>query len=437
MNGLKKTGFFNRVFLRRSTLPFYSGYTYYFLLRFSAVWGLAWGILLLGSMVLKKGLQASPESVGLLATFSYAAFLFGPFWSRFMRRFNPRRTIIVLSALGYLPLLLVSVTNSTAVFMIVAVAPYFVTSAVLPVRNAILERNYHPGIRGRAFGFTMSSWVIVCMFLSLLAGALLDWHSWLYRLLFPLAGVFGFSALLIFARVRVRRADLLTERFEDSQPPGPAKTFALSMLNMAGVLKTLKENRPFRRYQFSVFIYGIGFLMVEPVAVVFADNTLRVSYTLWTTARLVITPIMQMLCYPVWGRLMDRLGAPRTASLAYLLLSLWAAALFSSALFTSVPLLIAAYFLFGIPLSGVDLVWNLGCNQFADRRNPADIGNVIGVNSMLLGVQGMIAPWVGLGINSLWGPAAAFIVSAGLLAASSVLMALLGRRMAEAAGVNA
>lgn len=412
----------------RPTLPYYSGYTYYFQVRSSIFGGLSGGIMGLGSMVFKKGLGASPALIALLAMLAALPCLFTPFWSRFLQRFNLRRAIIALALLANAPLLFIALTGLPGVYVAVMFLSAIFGSAFLPLRNNILERNYRAGIRGRAFGYTEAFSVVVGLAGSQLAGVLLDAHPGAYRYIFPVGGVCGFVSMLFFARMKIRRADRITGQFEKTPRHGVARTLRESVRD---IFRILKENPLFRRYERNFFLYGLGLLITEPVIVIFADNDLNASYAFYAVARLVIPPLVQMIFLPVWGRLMDRLGASKTAGLSYSLLVVWALILAASALTLSEVLFLLSFTVFGVAMSGVSIVWHLGSMEFANRAGSGEAGDFMAVHNMLVGVRGGIAPWIGVGALMLFGPHAAFILACGFFAAASILMFRLGRAVAR------
>jgi len=413
-------------------LPFYGGYTFHYQLRAALPAGLCWGIIQLQGVVLRKTLGAEPEVLALLTSLTLLPFLLSPFWSRYLSRHNPRTAIIVAGLVGYPPLLIMAFTTSPILFIFVAAMPILAESAFLPLRNRIFEHNYASGVRGRAFGCAAASGMLVSVVAAQVSGLIMDLDENAYRYLFPVAGAAGFYSLFTIARIKIRRFRNDVGRCEKQNHSGIGRSLLESARD---VFTTLRDNPGFRKYERNFFIYGIGFLMTQPVVVVFVVSRLNAAYSSAAAAILVVPPVVQMICLPVWGRVLDRAGALRTSGIAFLLLTIWAMLLFTAAVETSLLLFFFAYAVFGTAMSGVQIVWNLGSIEFAGRRSPGDAavpgeaGRFMSVHTMLVGVRALIAPAFGVASLYMFGVKWAFAIAAGLFATAFFLMFRLSSRV--------
>jgi len=413
------------LYLRGSELPFYSGYTYHFQLRAALFAGLATGILDLEGIVLRKTLGGSPELIALLMSLGMGSFILSPFCWSYLQRCSPRKVLIVLGVLGHSSLVLIAFTSSPLIFVFAVSMPALVSLVFLPLRNTIVERNHSAFIRGKTYAYTAAYTVLVVVIISQVTGFALDWKPDLYRLLFPVAGVAAFLSMFYYAKIKIRRLQHPVEPSVNEKRDGVIKTFRKSVRD---VLRVLKENPAFRKFERNFFIYGIGFLSSQPVVVIFVVDHLKAAYASAAAAVFVVPVITQMISLPVWGRMLDRFGAPKTAGFTNLLFALWALLLFCAALETNLLLFFVAYAVFGMALGGMDVVWNIGPIEFCGRRSlsekpvAGEAGSFTAIHSMFVGIRALFAPWLGVAVFRLFGVQAAFLIACGFFATACILM---------------
>ncbi|MFH1550042.1 MAG: MFS transporter [Planctomycetota bacterium] len=413
------------IYLRGSELPFYSRYTYHFQLRAALLEGLGGGIMSLESFVLRKTLGGSPEMLALLMSLGLGSFILSPFCWSYLRRCSPRKVLIVLGVLGHCSLVLIAFTSSPLIFVFAVSIPALVSPVFLPLRNTIVERNHSAHVRGKTYAYISAYTVLVVVIMSQTTGFALDWKPGLYRLLFPVAGVAGSLFLLYYAKIKIRRLQAPVVLSVNEKRDSVLRTFRKSVRD---VFRVLKENPAFRKFERNFFIYGIGFLMSQPVVVVFVVNHLKATYASAAGAILVMPIITQMISLPVWGRMLDRFGAPKTAGFTIFLFALWALLLFCAALESNLLLFFVAYAVFGMALGGLDVVWNIGPIEFCGRRSlsekpvAGEAGSFTAIHSMFVGIRALFAPWLGVAALWLFGVQAAFLIACGFFSAACILM---------------
>ncbi len=424
-----------KIFLSRKDLPFYSGYTYYHLLRATLVASLCNGAFVLMGLTLRKTLEASAWYMALHSTLVFSVFLFGPFWQRYLRGRSTRWAILVFGAIGYGPLLFISVTGeNTGYFIFASVMPVFAASAIMPIRNSILAHNLADSERGRILGHSLAYGVVIASLISFGCSKGLDGHPLAYRIILPIAGIAGFFACAIQARIKLRKfKPEAAELAISGKREGMLATFRKSFRDIFVLLKT---NPGFRKFERNFFLYGMGFIMCEPVMVIFLVSTLGASYTQAATALFIIPPLMNILFYPVWGRLIDRFGPIHTAALAYCILVVWALMMITVALVAASPdikqyAMLVFYFGYaikGMAMSGIDIVWNLGALEFAGKPKPGQkgqpgaVGRFMSVHIFVVGLRGLIAPSLGVGLLVLFGAHVSFGVACAFFLAACLLM---------------
>jgi MFS family permease len=103
----------------------------------------------------------------------------------------------------------------------------------------------------------------------------------------------------------------------------------------------------------------------------------------------MVSSLAWMVSYVVWGRLLDRRGGLWIVQINVILtlvvpMAFWAA--------QDMWLAAVAFLFNGIIFAGTDLGWMNAILQFARRE---DIGHYTSLHALLLGVRGIIAPFLG------------------------------------------
>jgi hypothetical protein len=81
---------------------------------------------------------------------------------------------------------------------------------------------------------------------------------------------------------------------------------------------TIRRDRDFRDFEIGFMLYGLGLLSASPLIVTRFAQDATFSMAAWTTADRLVLPVTQLLLVPFVGRLSDRIGVVRVASLAFL-----------------------------------------------------------------------------------------------------------------------
>jgi MFS family permease len=215
--------------------------------------------------------------------------------------------------------------------------------------------------------------VLAMLLVTPLAGVALDRLG--YRVLFPIAGAVGMLAALLFRRVRVDESTL---------PPQQQRS-------LASVWSILGQNRRFSIYLFGFALYGLGFLMGLPLFPIVQVDRLQLSYT--TIGYLGLAQsLFWLLGNLFWGRLVDSYGGiwvlrasvgvavivPLTYSWAF---DAWT--------------LLPAFIAHGIISAGVDLGLISSGIELAD---PQSVAEYSALQATIIGLRGMLAPFVGVAL---------------------------------------
>jgi MFS family permease len=350
----------------------FDDYTAHHHLRAVLGQGVVSGIFLLNEYVTRKGLGGSRWHILALLLVPAVAQSVAAFWNptdpgRWLGR-RPFRTLgipaCLLLVLPCLPFFPASPALLVALLATVAAAQAF----LIPVQNALLAGGYGEATRGRRFGAAVSAQALAIVLVSVPAGWLLDQAPDTWRPLYALAAAAGVFGTWSWSRLRQRR-----------RPPPPP-----DLQQHASPFKALRRDRHFLAFEACFMVYGLGFLMMQPVLPLYLVDELGVSYAEVGAARGAIFWIAIVVASPFVGRLADRLGVLRVAALAFLALATFPLTLL---LLPNRVGLFAAFALYGLAMAGVNLAWNLGPLLLARGRDPLPYLNA---HVALVGVRALV-----------------------------------------------
>jgi MFS family permease len=406
-------------------LPFYSRYTFRLHLRAEILNNLFAGVVGLMGAVARKGLGASDLEVTILTTAGSAANLTAILWSHLMEGRSKRPFILAAAFFGRVSLVLMAFATTPAVFIPICCAYFLSETIFVPAQNALLQANYSATIRGRAFGTITAVSKPAFLAAAWAAGHALDLHADAYIWLFPAAGLVGTLSYLQYARIRVRRWHA---------PAREASTGPLAAVR--GFTRIMRRDREFDRFERNFMLYGMAFMIVLPVNIFLLVDELGMSYGTISLCTLVVFQVVNAVASRLGGTLLDRLGAPRLASLSFAILVFYSSLLGASALTLSVPLAFAAFVVFGVAMGGVNNAWSLGAMKFAGDR---DAAAYMGAHVACVGVRGLFGPLIGHALMlavehprtglSGWGIPVVYAVSAALFAVGAFAMSRQARRL--------
>jgi predicted MFS family arabinose efflux permease len=374
----------------------YERYTAHHHLRATLGAGLLTGVLVLNEVIARKQLGASRWHVLALllvpATAQFLAVSWNPVDPRRPLGKYPFRAIGIPSRLLLLLFVLAPFLRGPAAFVALVALVQVVDALLLPVQNTTLAGNYSPASHGRWFGVAgaVNALAIACV--AVPAGLLLDRRPeawpWLYAV-GALAGVYGYRNWSRLRRRKRVHAIELAERRTGSR----AATTPWSLL---------RSDRPFLAYEACVMVYGLGFMMLQPVLPLYLVDEVRIGYGQFGIARGLLFWLAILVASPILGRLVDRVGVLRVGSLSFLALACFPIGLL---LLSGEGALYIAYATYGLAMAGVQVAWNVGPIMLARGRDPMPYLNA---HVALVGVRAVIGMVGGTSIQKTFGSAAVF-----------------------------
>ena len=243
---------------------------------------------------------------------------------------------------------------------------------------------------------------IAAVFTSYLGGFLLDHFS--YRYIFPLGAIFGILSLTYFGKIKVQKNNAKQKRKKRGILPKE-------------ILEVFKKDKPFALFETIFFVRGFANLMVMPLFPIFLVDYLRISNT--SMGKLVsLSSIFLIFSYLFWGHYIDKKGSCRSLTLGFFLASFIPLCyFFASTIWYIVPASIISGFTLGAgELARVHFITN--------RTKSKDIPTYQGIDFTLMGLRGIIAPFLGVALMYLIGIRSVFIISFCLTIISSLAMFL-------------
>jgi MFS family permease len=414
--------------------PIVSRYTYRLHARAAVLEGILAGVLVTQDVVAWKTLNATQFQLVVLTMAPGSSWLVSLLFANQFQGFDRRSLFLWAGILGRLPLLAVAAMHGLWPFLAVVVLHGFVQTALIPAQNSLYQSNYDPQSRGRLFG-RASVWGCVATAAAALgSGLLMDMKpagpgvpGWLvgpesFRWLYPVAGVAGFGACLVYGSIRLRRSGRVALRppiEAAASPRWSPQEILLGPFRRAGaaVRTTLVEDVGFRRFEVALFVYGLGFMVMQPVfARLFVDE-LHMNYMDAALAKGVVFYVVNIVALAAAGRMYDRIGLERLGARATVLLAVFATSL---ALVQSNTQAVAAFSVFGLAMAGLNIVWAMGPIHFAP---PGQAARYMSVHVALVGLRALIGhPLGGLVAEGAGSSRPAFVLAACLFAISTVLM---------------
>lgn len=411
----------------RPPLSRVSRYTARFHLPAAAFEGLVAGAFTLSDVVLRKTFGASALLITLMVMAQPVSQLLAIVWGRLMHGRSKRPFILGFGGIGRLLLLLVAFATTAVSFAVPIVLSITLAVAIVPALNSLYQSNYPNSERGRVFGMVMSMTAVTTIISSMMAGWWMDHDPGAYRIIYPLAGLVGFAGIYLYWRIRPRAgraSDGPDEPQDDLSASDWFEAVYEALRHPFRGAKTLFTTDPnFLRFEIGYMLYGLGFMMLQPVLPLFLVDEIRVQYSEAATARGLIFWGMMALVSPVFGRLLDRWNAVRLSIFGFAFLVIVPLIL---AMSHSLPGVYAAFALFGFAMSPINIAWTMGPILFAGRR---DAATYMGVHVTMVGIRGLIGNPMGLVLFKTFGSRPTFLVASLFFALATLVMIRLSRRL--------
>lgn len=415
-------------------------YTAHYHVPAAGLEGLVAGVFTLNDVILRKTFGASALVIMLVVMAQPVSQLLAIVWGNLMEGRPKRPFILGLGGIGRIALLGVALATSTLAFAVPVVVSIALATAIIPALNALYQTNYSDRERGRIYGWVVSITALATIAGSLAAGALMDVHADYYRLIYPLAGLLGLGGIYSYYRIvhRTKQAVITASPRPSLRiPGGPGEVLGVmsdwlrevggAMKNpLRGTVTLFREDPDFFRFEVAYMVYGLAFMLLQPVFPIFLVDEIKVHYSQAAIARGFVFWGVISLAAPLFGRLLDRWNAVVLSTIGFAILVL---APLGLALSHSIWPVYGSFAIWGLGLAPIQIAWTMGPILFARNR---DAATYMGVHVTMVGVRGLVGNPLGLLLLETVGSRVAFGVASALFALSAILMWRLNRRMAAA-----
>ncbi len=368
-------------------------------------------------IIARKALHAEVWQLTVMAMIWPISNFLSIWWGRmFEKSRHKSRYFVFVGIFGRLSLIYGLWLTGMNEFMLLMGLVFSFNSLLIPAQNTIWQRNIDSNKRGKIYGYTISLGILISVVFTFFAGRALDVNEQNFRLILVITAVCGFIASMLLSLINIKE--------KEDEPVYPKLSLKESLTDpIKRTLALLKINKPFASYERSFSIYGMGFIMVQPVLPLFLVDMLKLSYTGNFIAKGIISQLPMLFLSPYLGKWHDKLHPFRFISYSFGILALFPALIICSALtlkwhLLSVALVYLAFTVFGVAMTGVNIAWNMGSIYFAGKE---DASMYQGVHVTLTGIRGILAPLLGLLLLKTTGMISVFVVAFCFLITASVL----------------
>ena len=350
--------------------------------------------------ILRKDLLASAFQISLFTMVKPAVAVLSFYWSaRLVRsRSSLRNNMVIAGVLARVPFLFFVFFDSVW-YMIFASAVYMLFSrAAIPSWMEILRLNLEKPVRDRLFSLSSILGYVECIVIAIGLGSLLDSYQSFWKIFFVFSTFLG----LIGVFLQLRTPILL----DDTETKKP--------LNFRGLIKPWKEGmalikqRPdFAKFQLGTNLSGFGIMLAIPASALFYADTLMLSHTEMTIGRYIFMGLGFVLFSPIWVKAMQKFTINFLMGFVCLGFALFP--FFISLALLSKFSIYIAFFSYGITQAGSHLLWNLSGPTFAGKEDNS--AKYTGVNVLMVGMRGIVAPLLGGLLCEIFSPLAVFYIA--------------------------
>ncbi len=382
--------------------------------RYDLPYGISKGFVLAGSasvagVIVKKTFGAADYEVALLYSSISLGLLFSIFLAAHAEKPNKMNYVFYPDMLARVFFILTSVVSviwsQSLPFTLMLCAAYALNAVNTPVITSIYRTHYPDDARGKIMSTVRTVFNLAFVVASYVFGLMLEQDGRNYIFVYPIIGLVGIWGCLQFRKIPMLPS--LSNGMTTPQHP------------LIGAIRVLRTDKSFAYFMLYWAIFGFAALMIDPVKTIFVTDPLHGINASYEEAILAVTVIPQavmLLTFAFWGRQIDRYGVIRIRFLLNILPTINLLIFYFADDLTWIYI---ASVLQGLSMSGAQLSWQLCVMEFAPKH---EVGLYMGVHTMLTGVRGLIAPFVGAYLIGGAGIHNTFLVGFMLMLTSTVMM---------------
>ncbi len=369
--------------------------------------GIAIGIILLQDVILKKTLGGSDFEVMILTLLVSSAFLFSIYGSELVNRSKSRaRTILIIGIAAKSFLIILPLFQNPVYYIVCIAIGAYLDSLLLSIWNIVFKHNYTQENRSRLYSYATSIQTVFVLAVSTASGYFLDLNGQLYKVLFPVAGVFGIAVYYSLAKMVSLSMDDYHGRTRTGKTHYSARLLKdIAVLPVRNTIRIFRENRPFLRFEAYFFLYGMAFMVLSPVLPIYLVDNLKMNYAPISLAKGFVFHSALILFTPLMGRFHGTGNPTRFCGYVFSILALFPLMMISAGYLSSAGIIpdmnitvYISFFIFGFAMSGVTIAWALSSIFYAPKN---EVSNYQAVHITLTGVRGLFSPALGYAVMRL------------------------------------
>ncbi|MYC21145.1 MAG: MFS transporter [Caldilineaceae bacterium SB0662_bin_25] len=356
-------------------------------LSMSLAYGVFYACIIPFTQVVLRRQGATVDMLALYTALLFVGSVFTSFSIVLMRRRRTINIIVFCWLLGRSLFLLTAFVTGAVQLMAIGIVFWLLEAFVIPAYTRVIQKIYPESGRGKVMSTVRMGRVSVILLVTPLAGWALDRVG--YQVLFPIGALFGILATYLFTRIDLDEGEL---------PPRQTKTFA-------DLWQIVRSDRNFAVYLVSYSLFGLGGLLSWPLYPVVQVDRLQLSYSDIGLLGLVES-VTWFFSYLLWGRTIDKRGGLFVVR-AIAALSIVTPLTYMSA--QSLWMLMPSAIARGLGMAGFELGRISAGIQLAD---PEKVTEYAAIQSTVVGLRGLVAPLVTVGLLRLGAPhSAVFLLS--------------------------
>jgi len=380
--------------------------------------GLVQGVLMLNEFVFLRSIKGSSYQLSFLFQFSVIAFIFLILISEWMKRVkNKHRLVRVIGILTRMPLaLLVFFPSDSSAFTFDSIYHYLFLAAFLiyylgnlvifPMINLFLKNNYRQENLGPLFSYTTLANKIMMLITAFIYGWLLDKDPSAYRWVFVAAALSGTLSTWFLSKIKY------TETEVQKHLGGIWASVKESVKNLRNILK---DNLPFRHFEWGFMFYGFAFMSTTTVITIFFEKELGLNYFSMASYKNMYN-ILALFLIPFFGRTLSKIDPRKFAAITFMSIMLFLLSLVLTYYFPSNIYIFGIKFYYAmIPFilfqavfaATMSLLWTIGSAYFC---KPSEAGDYQSVHLFLTSARSLFAPLLGVLFYELYGYVFTFII---------------------------
>ncbi|MGE5603823.1 MAG: MFS transporter [Nitrososphaerales archaeon] len=321
--------------------------------------------------IVLRHLGATAEILALYTSLTYIGTIMAGPGLFLARQSRPLRMVVLVQALGRAMFLGAALVTGDIGLLILVTVFWLCEGLPSPTYSGIVQKIYPVESRGSIMAIVRVGMSLALLLLAPVAGWMLDGPG--YRVLFPVAGALGIAAALIFGRLRFNEGELRL-------------ALRPSARSFGGILS---YDRRYVLYLAAVVLFGLSALMPSALIPLVQVDRLHISYTELGWLNLSLS-LVRLPAYYFFGRFLDRKGAVWCLQVACLLNLV---AVVPYIWVTRAWMLLPTFVASGLVGPAIDLGLINAAIQLAREGRFQEYS---ALQSTVIGVRGMIAPFVGV-----------------------------------------